>query len=187
MIEDEVQDELKFDESLPSDTLLSDSELTEYVSDSAYADEAEAFESVELDQEEVPETDITFECPHCGKYLSIDPRGAGLVIQCTMCGQPVTVPIPEGMEIDDLDAEPEELSIQLFSSRQNLAKAQARIAVMEQELDELRESNELLRSKAEDDATMFSHVRVQLSEAARLQGEANAIIREVAAMLTESD
>ena len=37
----------------------------------------------ELDLEDVPSTDIVFECPHCGKSLSIDPRGAGLVLDVT--------------------------------------------------------------------------------------------------------
>ena len=46
--------------------------------------------SRELDPDEIPETDIVFECPHCGKSLSIDPRGAGLVIRCTQCQQPVS-------------------------------------------------------------------------------------------------
>ena len=94
--------------------------------------------SVELSEDEVPATDITFECPHCSKSLSIDPRGAGLVILCVQCGQPVTVPIPEGLEIEDFDASPEDISVQLLHARQNLAKFQARISEMEQELDELR-------------------------------------------------
>ena len=92
-------------------------------------------QSEELDTEDIPETDIVFECPHCSKSLSIDPRGAGLVIRCTQCGNPVTVPIPEGMEIEDFDATPEELSAQLLHTRQALAKAQKRIEELEAERD----------------------------------------------------
>lgn len=51
----------------------------------------------EMDADKIPETDIIFECPHCGKSLSIDQRGAGLVIACTQCHKVVTVPIPDGM------------------------------------------------------------------------------------------
>ena len=94
--------------------------------------------SRELDPEEIPETDIVFECPHCGKSLSIDPRGAGLVIRCTQCQEPVTVPIPEGMEIEDFDATPEELSAQLLNTRQGLARAQKRVAELEAEVALLR-------------------------------------------------
>ena len=70
------------------------------------SDPNDTADSRELDPDEIPETDIVFECPHCGKSLSIDPRGAGLVIRCTQCQQPVTVPIPEGMAIEDFDATP---------------------------------------------------------------------------------
>ncbi len=152
--------------------------------DNSILDETGLSESVELDQEQVPDTDITFECPHCGKSLSIDPRGAGLVIRCTLCGQPVTVPIPEGLEIDDFDATPEELSIQLLSARKNLAKAQARITTLEAELDGLRAFHDLALRTDADHRSLLDHIRIQLSEAARLQGDANGVIREVAAMLT---
>lgn len=152
--------------------------------DNSILDETGLSESVELDQEQVPDTDITFECPHCGKSLSIDPRGAGLVISCTLCGQPVTVPIPEGLEIDDFDATPEELSIQLLSARKNLAKSQARITTLEAELDELRAFHDLALRTDADHRSLCDHIHIQLSEAARLQGDANGVIREVAAMLT---
>ncbi len=144
-------------------------------------------QSVELDQEEVPETDIIFECPHCEKALSIDPRGAGLVIRCTQCGQPVTVPIPEGLEIDDFDATPEELSIQLLSARQHLAKAQAHTHEIEAELASLRAFHESAVTQAAEQARLRDRIRSRLSEAARLQADANGIIRDVAAMLTASD
>ena len=152
--------------------------------DDSILDETGLSESIELDQEQVPDTDITFECPHCGKSLSIDPRGAGLVISCTLCGQPITVPIPAGLEIDDFDATPEELSIQLLSARKNLAKAQAHISTLEAELDELRAFHDLALRADADHRSLYDQIRLQLSEAARLQGDANGIIREVAAMLT---
>ncbi len=156
------------------------------IEDDSIVDDSNLSESMELDREQVPDTDITFECPHCGKSLSIDPRGAGLVIRCTRCGQAVTVPIPEGLEIDDFDATPEELSIQLLSARQNLAKAQAHIAAMEAELDDLRAFRDSALRTASDHKNLCEQVRMQLSDAARLQGDANSIIREIAAMLTAS-
>jgi|GEM_PF-1149775 len=185
MIENDVRDDLEEDELALSDNTVINSEGAEAVS--VFDTEAIRTDSIELDQEEVPETDITFECPHCGKGLSIDPRGAGLVISCALCGQPVTVPIPEGMEIDDFDATPEELSIQLLSARQHLAKTQARIAVVEQDLEELQVFRESALRDVAEHATMLRHIQTQLSEAARLQSEANGIIREVAAMLTAQD
>ena len=37
---------------------------------------------------EIRDTDIAFDCPHCGKNLVIDYRGAGLEIKCSACVQP---------------------------------------------------------------------------------------------------
>jgi hypothetical protein len=53
--------------------------------------------------EPVTGKDIVFECPHCTKSLAIDCRGAGLAIVCPDCGQNITVPIPAGVDLTDLD------------------------------------------------------------------------------------
>ena len=45
----------------------------------------------------IRDTDIVFDCPHCGHNLAIDYRGAGLQIECVNCGESVLVPIPDGM------------------------------------------------------------------------------------------
>ncbi len=47
--------------------------------------------------------DVVFDCPHCNKNLVIDYRGAGLMISCPNCGEAVQVPIPEGLDITDID------------------------------------------------------------------------------------
>ena len=52
---------------------------------------------------EIGDNDIVFDCPHCGKGLCIDYRGAGLQIECSGCHEQVLVPIPDGMELADLD------------------------------------------------------------------------------------
>ena len=85
---------------------------------------------VEIDLDQVPDTDIVFECPYCKKSLSIDRRGAGLVISCTACNQLITVPIPEGMEVAEIDTE-DDLKTQVIVLRRSLARAEARIAELE--------------------------------------------------------
>ena len=57
----------------------------------------------DVDEADLRDTDIVFDCPHCGKNLVIDYRGAGLQINCSECGEPTLVPIPDGMELHDLD------------------------------------------------------------------------------------
>ena len=153
----------------------------------AAGDVKPAMMSVELDDEEIPATDITFECPHCAKSLSIDPRGAGLTIPCPHCENPVTVPIPEGMEIDDFDATPEELSMQLARARQNLMRAQGQLADMAAELAELRDFKAEAELDAQAHAIEQGRMRDIVSDAIRRQNELLEQLREVADMLSEPE
>ena len=50
------------------------------------------------------DTDIVFDCTFCGKSLAIDYRAAGLSVPCSDCGKLVAIPIPDGMELTDLDS-----------------------------------------------------------------------------------
>jgi DNA-directed RNA polymerase subunit RPC12/RpoP len=46
----------------------------------------------EQDAVEIGPQDIVFNCPRCGKSLTIDQRGAGLMVPCPDCGSQVMVP-----------------------------------------------------------------------------------------------
>jgi exonuclease VII small subunit len=89
-------------------------------------------------EEEIHDTDIVFDCPHCNHGLVIDYRGAGLQIDCVECKQAVTVPIPEGMIIDDLDLSTGEVLTQLFQTRRMLLKSEQRIATLEESIESLK-------------------------------------------------
>ena len=92
------------------------------------------------DETEIRDTDIVFDCPHCGKNLVIDYRGAGLQINCSECGEPVLVPIPDGMELNDLDLDPGEILKQLFATRRNYQKAEAKVEALKARLVQLQET-----------------------------------------------
>jgi len=92
------------------------------------------------DEAEILDTDIVFDCPHCGKNLVIDYRGAGLQINCSECGEPVLVPIPDGMELSDLDLDVGEVLKQLFATRRNYQKAELRIQALKQRLVQIQET-----------------------------------------------
>ena len=96
-------------------------------------------ESTEENGTIIRDTDIVFDCPHCGHNLAIDYRGAGLQINCVQCGESVLVPIPDGMKIDDLDLDPGEILKQLFATRRNLQRAEARAEALEAKLAEAAE------------------------------------------------
>ena len=92
------------------------------------------------DEAEIRDTDIVFDCPHCGKSLVIDYRGAGLQIHCSECGESVLVPIPDGMELNDLDLDPGEILKQLFATRRNYQKAELKIESLKARLVQLQEA-----------------------------------------------
>ena len=102
--------------------------------------EVETPEMLNADDVEIRDTDIVFDCPHCGKNLVIDYRGAGLQINCSDCGEPVLVPIPEGMELNDLDLDPGEILKQLFATRRNFQKAELKIQSLKAKLVQLQET-----------------------------------------------
>ena len=95
----------------------------------------------------IQDTDIVFDCPHCGHNLAIDYRGAGLQITCVNCGESVLVPIPDGMEIDDLDIEPGEILKQLFATRRNLHKAELRADDLVERLAEATDRRERIEAR----------------------------------------
>ena len=103
-------------------------------------DEVEAPVAGSADDADIRDTDIVFDCPHCGKNLVIDYRGAGLQINCSECGEPVLVPIPDGMELNDLDLDPGEILKQLFATRRNYQKAELKIQSLKQRLVQLQEA-----------------------------------------------
>ena len=103
----------------------------------------EEIEVVDSDAEnqdvQIQDTDIVFDCPHCGHNLCIDYRGAGLQINCSECDEPVLVPIPDGMKISDLDLDAGELLKQLFATRRLLQRAEARTEALEIKLEAVAE------------------------------------------------
>ena len=107
---------------------------------------------------EIKDTDIVFDCPHCGKSLAIDYRGAGLIIPCTDCGKHVQVPIPEGMEITDIDSTEEEQEIRILNLRRSLAGAEDRIKELEGEVEGLNTRRESLEKTHSDNIYRFDVV-----------------------------
>ncbi len=95
-------------------------------------------------ENEVKDTDIVFDCPYCSKSLAIDYRGAGLTIQCSDCGSDVQVPIPDGMELNDIDSSSEEQEVRIMHLRRSLSASQQRIQQLESEIDGLNARRKVL-------------------------------------------
>jgi predicted nucleic acid-binding Zn-ribbon protein len=101
-------------------------------------------------ESEIKETDIVFDCPYCSKSLAIDYRGAGLTIQCSDCHRDIQVPIPEGMELEDIDSSDEQQEVRIMHLRKSLSDAHSRIRELETALDEMASRRDALeKSRSE--------------------------------------
>ncbi len=141
----------------------------------------------EVDSDEIPDTDITFECPHCSKSLSIDQRGAGLVIACTSCHQLVTVPIPEGMEISDIDIPPAAMETQIVNLRRSLTKAEARIAELDAQVSALKDYRAQAERARARTAHRFSELRNLSSAVLRSQAELAGALDKIQNIIVNED
>lgn len=112
------------------------------------------------DSDQIQESDIIFDCPHCGKSLAIEYRGAGLTVPCTDCGNDVVVPIPEGLELDDIDSSPEDQEVRIMHLRRSLQNAHDRIAELENTVEDLLQR----RDRFEKTETVWSSQRDQVLE-----------------------
>jgi transcription elongation factor Elf1 len=107
------------------------------------------------DPNEIRESDIVFECPFCEKSLAIDCRGAGLTISCPDCGNKIQVPIPEGMELFDLDSSDQDQEIRIIHMREVIAASQNRILELEADLKDLRSRRDVLEQLRAENAVRF--------------------------------
>ena len=135
------------------------------------------------DQSEIRENDIVFDCEICGKSLAIDYRGAGLNIPCSDCGKMVAVPIPEGMDIADMDRTEEEMELVVLNLRKSLSAAEAKITSLQEDVAELKSRRESLEKQHQDAISKFGAVSEQTGIIQKaLDDVANAIrkISEIA-------
>ena len=129
----------------------------------------------------IRDTDIVFDCPHCGHNLAIDYRGAGLQIECVNCGESVLVPIPDGMKIDDLDIEPGEILKQLFATRRNLQRAEKKVETLEEELRQMTAQRDSLQDSVAFAKTRLADLRVMCRQQAEGQERTAAMLDRIVA------
>ncbi len=124
--------------------------------------------------------DIVFDCEHCGHSLAIDIKGAGLRIQCPECKGYITVPIPDGLDLADIDS-----SLAEFQDDEGEAPAgepayeggDDRTNAMLTELEELRFRTQFLEKKrieyqsaAQELASQLDSMRIAMKEMDNILG-----------------
>ena len=133
----------------------------------------------------IRDTDIVFDCPHCGHNLVIDYKGAGLQINCVNCGESVLVPIPHEMKIDDLDLEPGEILKQLFAARRNLQRAEMRAAELEGQVYELTDRVNAIWAKNETLAMQLGELKAHCLQQSAANEKMMAILDHMASELQQ--
>lgn len=129
-----------------------------------------------VDQSEIKDTDIVFDCKYCSKSLAIDYKGAGLNIPCSDCGKMVEVPIPEGMDIGDIDKSDEEMEIVILNLRKSLTAAESKVASLEEDVAEVNSRRDALEKQRTDTVYKFAAITEQVGIIqAALDDIANAI------------
>lgn len=135
--------------------------------------------------ENIRETDIVFDCPHCGHGLIIDNRGAGLVITCAECGKPVQVPIPEGMDISDLDQGPEGLQLQIRTLRNALLKAENRERELQKLVSGISERKATLERARMNQLRRITEMHAAVDRVQKQLSEANNVLTRLTELLRE--
>lgn len=133
--------------------------------------------------ESIRDTDIVFDCPYCGHGLVIDNRGAGLVIACANCGKPVQVPIPEGMDISDLDQGPENLQLQIRTLRNALIKAENRERELQKLLSGLQERRATLERSRMNQLRRLGDLRQACDRVQQQISEASVMLTRILEMI----
>ena len=111
------------------------------------------------DPSEIRDSDIVFNCPVCDKSLAIDCRGAGLTIACPDCGNKIEVPIPENMEVSDIDSSDEDKAVRIIHMREVISESQAQIMALESELKDVTLRRDALETIRTENALRFDVIQ----------------------------
>lgn len=119
--------------------------------------------NVQESSDQVTVDDIVFDCPHCGKSLAIDRRGAGLTIRCPDCLQYVQVP---GVSLAEREAEAGQSETQTANPAafsEALGTSRKKIDQLLADLEEIRERRRYLEKVRSDNLARFDLIGKDLA------------------------
>ena len=109
--------------------------------------------------------DIVFDCPLCGKSLSIDARGAGLMVACPECHRDVQVPGLPPNERPEQAAEEETVqdpSAKVVELTQVVEASQLKVERLVASLEEVRDRRRYLEQLRADNMARFELIGKEL-------------------------
>jgi transcription elongation factor Elf1 len=119
------------------------------------------------DPNEIRDSDIVFNCPFCEKSLAIDCRGAGLTIACPDCSNKIAVPIPENMEVSDIDSSDEDKAVRIIHMREVISSSQSKIMELESEVREITLRRDALESVRTENSIRFEVIQREVESIQR--------------------
>ena len=108
------------------------------------------------------EADINFDCPLCKKNISIDARGAGLLITCPDCQQEIQVPIPAAEETEVVVVEEDALDPRVEALQRSLADANSRRERLVIELESAQQRLTRLEKSVAEQHGRFEQISAEL-------------------------
>jgi hypothetical protein len=133
------------------------------------------------DDVEIKDTDIVFDCPHCGKSLAIDRRGAGMTIPCSDCGKHVEVPDLDEAEDEEADVTaPGVSSEEVASLRRRLTAAESRVRELEASIEEIGGRREILEKSRADTMFRFGLINEKAGIIREALDEINRVVKSQA-------
>jgi transcription elongation factor Elf1 len=119
------------------------------------------------DPNDIRDSDIVFDCPYCGKSLAIDCRGAGLTIACPDCNNKIEIPIPEGMEVSDIDSSDADKAVRIIHMREVISDSQQRIMALEEEVKDVTLRRDALEANRTENALRFEVIEREVANIQR--------------------
>ena len=138
-------------------------------------------DNVQKLSDRVAVNDIAFDCPHCGKSLAIDMRGAGLMINCPECQQVVQVP---GVPLTERRADagqPKAQATDPAALSEALDASQRKIERLVASLEEVRERRRYLEQIRSDNMARFELISKDLVTIQNAMDRIVAILQDASA------
>jgi len=115
--------------------------------------------------------DIFFECPNCGQSMSIDPKAAGLIVNCSGCSSKVQIPTQSVQGAPQVSPPPPAPAVepgmpdeQTRILLESLTSSQTRIQEMSENYNEVQRRRAFLERMRVENLQLFSEINEHIEQ-----------------------